>query len=156
MTSSPGIPWSIDEVRAAVLALNDPQRPFSYGIDGDVITARWKFDDPSWTDRLDASDGASRNFRYSVRLAPQRSSFRWFEQDAGIDNGRFRAYRGYNRGVSINLFTLLVGLARRIGRAADSGRTADTPGISTSRDQLSAPLLDLLERAGWKNNGVTV
>lgn len=156
MTSIPGNPWSVDEVRAAVLALNDPYQPCAYTLDGDVITARWKFDDPAWADRLDASPGASRNFRYSVRLAPQRSSFRWSEQDAGVDNGRFRAYRGYNRGVSINLFTLLVGLARRIGRVADSSRTADTPQLSTSRDQLSAPLLALLERAGWTNDGVTV
>lgn len=152
----PVSPWPVDDVRAAVLALNNEQLPFAYTIDGDVVTARWKFDDPAWGERLDASSGASRYFRYSVRLAPQKSSFRWFEQDSGIDNGRLRAYRGYNRGVSINLFTILVGIVRRIGRAAESRTTPGVPPIAASRDQLSAPLLDLLERAGWKNNGVTV
>jgi hypothetical protein len=156
MTPAPPLPWSIDQVRTAVLDLNDPQLPFVYSIDGDVVTARWKFDDPAWAQRLDASDGASPNFVYTVRLAADRASFRWSEQDAGIDNGRFRAYRGYNRGVSINLFTIIVGLVRRIGRAADSRNAGDAPALSTSRDQLTSPLLDLLSRAGWKNKGVTV
>jgi hypothetical protein len=156
MTSMPDVPWRVDELKAAVLSLNDPELPFAYTIVGDVITARWKFDDPAWAARLAASAGASSSFRYSVRLVPDKSSFRWFERDAGIDNGRFRAYRGYNRGVSINLFTILVGLVRRIGRGADSSRATGIPAISTSREQLSSPLLELLERAGWKNAGVTI
>lgn len=156
MTHPPAVPWHADEVRAAVLALNDPQLPFVYAIDGDVVTARWKFDDPAWAARLEASSGASRNFSYNIRLAADTSSFRWFEQDSGIDNGRFRAYRGYNRGVSINLFTLLVALVRRIRRAADAGQHGGAPAMTTNRGDLSAPLLEVLERAGWKNKGVTI
>ena len=152
MSSTPSASWPIDEVRSAVLALNDPQRPIVYTIDDDVVTARWKFDDPAWATRLDASRGASANFRYTVKLSAGDASFRWFEQDAGIDNGRFRAYRGYNRGVSINLFTIIVGLVRRLSRPTQDASTED---IHT-REQVSAPLLDVLGRAGWRNRGVTI
>ena len=156
MSATRSTPWPIEEVRAAVLALNDPQLPVVFSVDGDKASARWKFDDPAWASQLDASTGASRGFSYTVRLAAQSSSFRWFEQDAGFNNGRLRLYRGYSRGVTINLFTLLVGLVRRLSRSDESERGQDASETLFRRDQVSGPLLDLLDRAGWKNRGVTI
>jgi hypothetical protein len=149
-------PWSIDEVRRAVLELNQPQLPFAYRLDGDTVKATWKFDDPTWAPRLEASRGASADFSYSVRLKAGKATFRWFEQDAGLNNGRYRAYRGYSRGFSINLFTIIVWLVQRLSRPPAAEPSPDSSADHLTRAQLKAPLLELLDRAGWKNKGVTV
>lgn len=118
------------------------------------LKGSWKFDDPMWGPRLAAS-GASKNFSYSVRLKAGSSSFRWFEQDAGINNGRYRAYRGYNRGFSINLFTIIVGLVRRmVSLSRPSWNRLPRRELHPRADQ--DPLNDLLARAYWRNKGVTV
>ncbi|SMG12918.1 hypothetical protein [Agreia pratensis] len=152
MTTTPPQPWTLDEVRAAIGALNGPRTSVVFTIDGDEATGRWKFDDAEWAPRLEAAHGASRNFSYVVRLSAEKSSFRWFEQDSGLNNGRFRLYRGYSRGFSINLFTIIVALVRRMARSTEAADAV----VVYSRDQVSAPILDVLSRAGWKNRGVTI
>ena len=132
-------------------SLNSPGSPSLYAIEANVITGRWNFDNSDLAQAL-ADGGASSNFRYIVTLNPQKRTYRCVEQDAGYNNGRFRAYRGYSRGMSVNLFTIIVWLLRRAERKDRTGTAA--PPHTYSYDELKQPLRSVLESNGWKRKGL--
>ena len=139
------------ELTAQIQSLNAPSSPSLYAIEGNVITGRWNVDNPELEQAL-ADGGASSNFRYIVTLNPQKHTYKCVEQDVGYNNGRFRAYRGYSRGFSVNLFTIIVWLIQRAGRKRRTGSAA--PAHKYSYEELKQPLRNLLESNGWTRKGL--
>jgi len=143
---------SLLEIQTRALALNNPDVPYRYIADGNTISGVWKADDSMWTQRF-ADSEASPNFSFTVRLNAEKGTFKWFESDSGYNNGRIRAYRGYNRGFSINIATIILHLVRKAKRAkAREGRPEQHFPVSA----LKRPLLDLLAADCWKSRGVTI
>jgi hypothetical protein len=139
------------ELIAQIQSLNSSSSPSLYAIEGNVITGWWDFDNPDLAQAL-VDGGASSNFRYIVTLNVPKHSYKCVEQDAGYNNGRFRAYRGYSRGISVNLFTIIVWLIQRAGRKRRTGTAR--PAHKYSYEELKQPLRNVLESSGWKRRGL--
>ncbi|MET4783419.1 hypothetical protein [Glaciihabitans sp. UYNi722] len=142
---------SAPDVRTGVLSLNSPTAPFVYTVDGDTITGRWNFDNTNLATSL-SDGGASANFRYIVTLTPENRAFRCVEQDAGYNNGQIRAYSGYSRNYSGNVFTLILGLIQRADRKKRTGQAK--PAHKYKQEELKAPLRGLLDTTGWTRKGL--
>jgi hypothetical protein len=139
------------ELTAHIQSLNSPSSPSLYAIEGNVITGRWNFENPDLAQAL-VDGGASSNFRYIVTLNSQKHTYKSVEQDVGYNNGRFRAYRGYSRGMSVNPFTVIVWLIQRGGRKRRTGTAK--PAHKYSYEELKQPLRNVLESGGWKRKGL--
>ena len=138
------------ELDVQIRSLNAPDNPARYAIEGNVITGWWSFDNPGLAQAL-TEGGASANFRYIITLNPQKRTYKCVEQDAGYNNGRVRAYRGYSRGFSVNLFTIIVWLAQRAERKRRTG--SGTPAHKFTYEELKQPVRNVLESNGWKRKG---
>jgi hypothetical protein len=139
------------ELIAQIQSLNSPTSPSQYAIEGNVITGWWNFDNPDLAQAL-VDGGASSNFRYVVTLNPQNHTYKCVEKDSGYNNGRFRTYRGYNRGVSVNLFTIIVWLIQRLERKRRTGTSR--PAHKYTLEELKQPLRNVVESNGWKRKGL--
>ena len=139
------------DLTSAIQSLNVPGGATRYAIDGNVVTAWWDFANTDIAEQL-FDGGASSAFRYTVTLDPDKRTYRCSEQDEGYNNGRFRKYSGYNRGVHVDFGTIALWFLQRRDRKKRTG----SAGVVRRYDyeELKKPLRDLLDSDGWTRKGL--
>lgn len=138
-------PWQ--DVLAHVTTLNDPQAPFSYAVDGDVIVGHW---DIAKIRTLGLTSVSSYDDAYRIEIKPVDDGvFDWVEHrsttEASAGPGKGSASVSRFRGKSVSFsFGTTVGVA-----GTSKGKPTPVGTWSFSTEEIKRPVMDYLESYGW-------
>ena len=139
---------SADEVRAALLALDTAEAPYSFAVgeDGDVV-GTWDYADAKWAGFF-AAGTVDKSYSLTVTLHDDGTYTlidRTRDSESKLGSSGFHyeanAFRGTTRKISFN---------RTWAPAAeDHGAAGNTYGWDFDTDDLKKPVLEVLARSGW-------
>lgn len=142
-------PWS--EVLTRVASLNDPNVPFSFSVDGNVIVGFW---DVAKIRMLGIGNASAYDETYRLEFRPVDDGvYDWSdasarsERSVGFDGGGLgvSASKSWSKGKSIRKggsFTIGLG-------GTSHGRPTNVAGYVIDTEAMKGPVIGLLEGAGW-------
>jgi len=147
---------TVDEARAAVLALNSDELPFVYEPTTDGVVGRWNYANQKWAMPLGAGS-VDAEYALWIILDPATSTWRFEEHEtvdetrisAGADGIGFTHERSFFKGRKKEFrFNLGAAVAAKVTDRQGS-RTGPTYGYRFSTDDIKSPAIAALTAAGW-------